>query len=219
MCCSSDRCAWGCSLAEGGNWNSGACTVEQPSVAHLEGFREAFVFVRVENAQVNRIRTFSRDCQIDAGDLPMVYYGDVAAAATLTFLKTFVHWDAGRLAEDAVSAIGLMPEPEAIRALEQYAAGDLPQRARRQAAVALGRYHPQLAIPLLSRLLKEDPDPRMREHCIYALSLSKQGTAVLLDIANRKIAVDAKAREKAVYWLARSQEPEARRYIDAVLSR
>lgn len=220
MCCSSDRCSWGCSLADGGNWNSGTCAApEPPAVAHLEGSREAFVFVRVENAQVNRIRTFSRDCQIDAGGLPVVYFADVLPATTLVFLKTFVHWDSGRLAEDAVNAIGLLPEPEAIAALEKYAGGDLPHRVRRQAADALGRYHPQRAVPLLTRLVKEDAEPRIREHCVYALSLSKQGTAVLLDIANRKVAADAKAREKAVYWLARSQEPEARRYIEAVLSR
>lgn len=219
MCCSSDRCAWGCSLADGNFAGGTNCAAVSTKIAHLEGYREAFVFVRVEDGRVNRIRTFSPDCQIDAGGLPVILLNDVPAPATLAYLKTFVNWDSGRLAERAVDAIGLLPEPDAVQALEQYLTGNQPRPVRRSAAIALGQFHAQRAVPKLTRLLKEDPDPQIREHCLYALSLSKQGTGVLLDIANRKVATDRKALERAVFWLARSQEPEARRYIDAVLSR
>ena len=222
MCCSGDRCAWGCYLGDGNSWNASCATAPtQAPVAHLEESREAFVFVRVEAGQVTRIRTFSPDCQIDAGGLAVTLLNGVPSAATLAFFKTFIHWDSGRLAEHATTALGLLPEPEAAHALEQYlaAAGNLPQRVRRAAAVALGQLHAQQAIPILTRLLKDDPDPKVREDCVYALSLSKPGTAVLLDIANRKLPSDAKMREKAVFWLARSEDPEARRYIETVLSR
>ncbi|BDC51330.1 hypothetical protein F183_A36460 [Bryobacterales bacterium F-183] len=194
------------------------CSIQGP-IARLEGTREAFVFIRVENGQAQRIRTFSPDCEIDAGGLPVLYFDTVAQSGMLAFLRTFVNWDSGKLADHAVQAIGLLPEADALQATEQYLVANLPISARRNAATALGEFHPDRAIPLLTRILHQDDEPRMREHAVYALSLSPKGTALLLDIANRKVQAAPAIRQKAVFWLARSSLPEARRYIETILER
>ena len=65
MCCSSGCCG-GCRL-EGGKSDS---STRVPGPVRLEGGRQLLVLYRVEQGLVDKIRSFSEECELDAGGLP-----------------------------------------------------------------------------------------------------------------------------------------------------
>ena len=186
------------------------------SPARLEGYREAYIFIRVENRQIAKLRNFSPDCEIDAGGLPVTWLGtSVAPAASVAFLK-FIALGEWKYAEAAVTAIALHAAAEADVALEDFVKAGQSDKLRRKAAFWLGSTRKQRGADLLSRLLREDPGESFRQHVAFALSQSKEGVPVLIDYA-RLAGGDKKVREKAVFWLARSADPAAKRFIEEVL--
>jgi hypothetical protein len=68
----STRVNMGCDYVRDG-WN-------QPGVIHLEPPDHAVILFRVDNGAVERIRTLSPDCEIDAGNLPVHWLADVKPA-------------------------------------------------------------------------------------------------------------------------------------------
>jgi len=56
----------------------------------LEGAPQFFVFLRVENRQIEKIRTFSMDCAIDAGGLPFYWLNGVEATQSIAFLRSMI---------------------------------------------------------------------------------------------------------------------------------
>jgi hypothetical protein len=61
----------------------------QPGVIHLEPPDHAVILFRVDGGAVERIRTLSPDCEIDAGDLPVHWLADVKPAESVALLDTF----------------------------------------------------------------------------------------------------------------------------------
>ena len=55
----------------------------------LEGPRNILVLFRVSDKRVEKIRTFSDDCQLDAGGLPVIWFTGVPAAQSVAFLAPF----------------------------------------------------------------------------------------------------------------------------------
>ena len=65
------------------------CRLHLRSHAPLEPAPTVMVLVRVQAAEIQRVRTFSADCQVDAGGLQVYWLGDVNAAQSVEFLKSF----------------------------------------------------------------------------------------------------------------------------------
>jgi hypothetical protein len=190
-------------------WNEGNSNLQQRErKVMLEGFKEFHVFIRVDARRVNRIRYFSPDCEVDAGGLPVYFLTNVAQAQSVAFLK----------AERKVDAIGPHAGPEADAALEEFVTAMYPDKIRTQAAFWLGSSRKQRGVDILVKLLREDPSERFRQELLFPLSRSAEGIAVLLDLARRK-GSDAKLREKAMFWLARSEDPRAAKFVEEILSR
>ena len=56
----------------------------------LEPSPTVMVLVRVQAAEIRRVRTFSGDCQVDGGGLQVYWLGDANPAQSVEFLKTLV---------------------------------------------------------------------------------------------------------------------------------
>ena len=90
MCCFNtiNGVSWqGCSL-EPNNFN----VTFGPSggTVHLEGATEFYVFYRVEDKKVGKIRNYSIDCNIDAGGLPVYFLTGVNAAQSVGLLEGLI---------------------------------------------------------------------------------------------------------------------------------
>src|SRR5450631_2117310 len=101
----------------------------QPGVIHLEPPDHAVILFRVDAGAVERIRTLSPDCEIDAGDLPVHWLADVKPAESVALLDTFAT-QRERFMEGAMSAIASHSDPAADAALLRYLAPGQPESVR-----------------------------------------------------------------------------------------
>ena len=199
-------------------WNSNyqGCVLEPqvgttafpPNAApvRLEGASEFFVFLRVEFKLVEKIRTISTDCSVDAGGLPVYWLTGVKAAQSATLLETLVSTADTRverkLADSAISAIALHRDAAADGALDRMIAPAQPENIRRQAAFWLGNARGRHGYEALARMVKEDPSAAVRERVVFALAQNKEPAAMTAVVRAAKEDKSAHVRGQALSWLA-----------------
>jgi hypothetical protein len=217
MCCYSsfedgagNRCCRGCVL-EGARSGTTVSGVAGP--IQLEGAGDIFVLFRIDNHAVDRIRTFSADCELDAGGLPVHWLTGVAAAESVSFLTGFAPGtsDEGhhRRSEPAITAIALHADPAADQALETFVTPGQPESLREKATFWLGSARGHRGYEVLQRLVAQDPSDRVREKAIFGLSVSKEPDAVPTMIEVAKNDRTAHVRSQALFWLAQKAGQKA----------
>lgn len=222
-CCDSGRYGQmrgGCALEGDRGFNMNSDGSKQ---ANLEGPEHLWVLLRVSEKQVGRIRTFSEDCELNAGGLPFVWLTDVKPAESVALLSTFVRpsenedHEGKEISSGALSAIALTADPSADRALDGFIAPSQPEHLRQNVSFWLGEARGRHGFEILQRLLKSDSDDRFREHAIFGLTVSREPEAVatLIDIAKHDTA--PKVRGQALFWLAQKAGKQATEAItDAI---
>jgi len=219
MCCYSsfedgagNRCCRGCALegARAGATISGAAGPIQ-----LEGAGDIFVLFRIENHAVDRIRTFSADCELDAGGLPVHWLTGVPAAESISFLTKFAREQnddshgVHRRSEPAISAIALHANPAADQALDAFVTPGQSESLREKATFWLGSARGHHGCEVLRRLVTQDPSDRVREKAIFGLSVSKEPEAVPAMIEVAKNDRSGHVRGQALFWLAQKAGQKA----------
>ncbi len=214
-CC--DRCCCACGL-EGAGASAEAFHCQAPATTGpvpLESPGHFFVLFRVEQKTVTRIRTFSQDCELDAGGLPVFWLTGISPAESIALLAPFAtstdpsaageddrRGKGGRISEGAMSAIALHADPAADRTLEQFVAASQPELLRKRAAFWLGAARGRRGYDLLRRVAREDPSEGVRERAVFALSISKEPEAVEAMIQAARHDASAHVRGQALFWLA-----------------
>jgi HEAT repeat protein len=195
-------CCWndggGCSL-ERHSGNQGV-TVASPQTVKLEGPTYLVVLFRVENHQIGKIHTFTPECDLDAGGLPLIWLTGVAAPESIRFLLSAAKSDTG--SDAAVAAIALHANSAADQALEELAAPNQPEKLRRQAIFWLGNSRGRRGFEVISRIVREDPSDKIREHAVFALTQSKEPEAMSTVVAVAHNDSSARVRGQALFWLA-----------------
>jgi hypothetical protein len=221
MCCwntRNDVTCQGCSLEPQPAGTTVAFPQQAAGTVRLEGAPEFFLFFRVEGAQVGKIRTFSMDCNIDAGGLQVFWLTGVNAAQSVALLESLMPTtdfrEDRRMVDNAISAIALHKDPAADAALDRNVVASKPEQVRRQAAFWLGNARGQHGYQTLTRLLREDTSEAVREHAVSALAQSKEPGAINTMLTVARDDKSAKVRGQALFWLA--QRAEARISEDAI---
>lgn len=226
MCCYSsfedaagNRCCRGCPL-EGFRGMAQATT---PSPIPLEAPGYIFVLFRAEQRVVDRIRTFSAECELDAGGLPVHWLTGVAPAESVVLLTRFAREedDEGRgrhrRSEPALAAIALHADAAADLALETFIAPGQPEFLRERTAFWLGNARGRRGYELLRRLVAQDPSDRVREKAIFGLSVSKEPESVAAMIETAKNDCSPRVRGQALFWLAhKAGQKEVAAITDAI---
>ena len=193
-------CCWndggGCSLER----HSGdrGVTVAEPQTVKLEGPTHLVVLLRVENHQIGKIHTFTPECDLDAGGLPLIWLTGATAPESIRFLLSVGKSDT----DAAVAAIALHANPAADQALEELAAPNQPEKLRRQAIFWLGNSRGRRGFEVISRIVREDPSDKIREHAVFALTQSKEPEAMSTVVAVAHNDSSARVRSQALFWLA-----------------
>lgn len=198
MCCYNNGYACGCSL-EGVNRGDGTA-VNPGSPVRLEGPTHLVVLYRIEDHKVGKVRTFTPDCQLDAGGLHFIWLNGVQAAESVGYLVPLVTQEG--LRHGPLSAIALHADPAADQALEQLTAPPSPEQVRRDAAFWLGSARGRRGYEILSRMLREDASERVREQVIFALTQSKEPEATSTIIKTAHDDKSPRVRGQALFWLA-----------------
>jgi hypothetical protein len=175
--------------------------------------RRLVVLARIEARSVTRVTFTDERCTVDAGRRPVYWMADVAPAQSVEWLAARVReWAAaadakddeargpGRVGKGALPALALHADPSAGRALESFVTAGQPRKLRRDAAFWLGAARGDSALPLLTRLAREDADDNFREHLTFVLTLpGDAGVDTLLEMARRDSS--PKVRGQALFWL------------------
>src|SRR3984885_13562275 len=157
-------CCWnggvGCSL-EPHSGDRGV-TVAAPQTVKLEGPTHLVVLLRVENHQTDKIHTFTPECDLDAGGLPLIWLTGVTAPESIRFLLSIAKSVTGtardevRITDAAVAAIALHANPAADKALDELAAPNQPENLRRQGIFWLGNSRGRRGFEVIARIVRED---------------------------------------------------------------
>ena len=198
MCCWNNNVMCGCSLEPRNGDQS--FTVSNNQTVKLEGPRELVVLFRVESHQTGKIRTFTPECNLDAGGLPFIWLTGVTPPESIRLLLTMVK--ELHKGDAATAAIAMHADASADAALEELAAQSQPEQVRRQAIFWLGNSRGQRGFEIVSRVVREDPSDKIREHAVFALTQNKDARAleVVASVAHND--KSPHVRGQALFWLA-----------------
>jgi hypothetical protein len=174
----------------------------QPGVVHLEPPDHAVILFRVDGGKVERIRSLSPDCEIDAGDLPVHWLTDVKPAESVALLNTFAT-QRERYMDSAMNAIAMHSDPAADAALQRFLAPDQPESIRLRVVSWFGPSRGRRGYDVLKGLIANDPNERVRERAISTLGNSKEPEAVELLIATARKDPNPRMRMQALSALNR----------------
>jgi hypothetical protein len=223
MCCYdsvSDNGPFGagiCRLESGSgvSMNTGDFRDRNGSRIALEPATEFIVLARLESGAVSRLRTFTPDCDLDAGGMPVVWLTDVKPDESVAWLSSLVTAspDSGerhdRVGRTALTAVALHNTAAAARALEGFVAPARPEWLRGDTAFWLGSTRGEPGARLLARMIAQDPSDKVRDKVTFGLSVSKEPAALTTLIATARDDKSTKVRGQALFWLAQRAGREA----------
>jgi HEAT repeat protein len=216
-------CCSGCKLEhEGGsffNSDRGTCVNQEPQKAVL-------VLFRADGGTVTKIRPFTPDCGLDAGNLPVIWIQNVKPSDSLALLDTFVQRWSGdkedkhdkKIANGALQAIALHADPGADRILEHLLSSNQPAKVRQEVAFWTAEERGRVGFEMLKRIVPKDPDARFRREATFAFSQSSEEHDAALElISMAHNDSDTEVRGQALFWLAQKASRDAGKAIsDAI---
>jgi hypothetical protein len=220
MCCSSGCCG-GCRL-EGGKPDT---STRVPGAVRLEGSRYLLVLYRIEQGRVEKIRSFSDECELDAGGLAFHWLTGVAPEESVGWLRSFAAApdrdakEGRRLSDSAVTAIAFHNTPAADRTLEEFMGASQPESLRERAAFWLGNARGRRGYEVLRQALERDGSDRVREKIVFALSQSKEPEALTSMIETARNDRSSRVRGQALFWLGQRAGKKASEAITEAIEK
>jgi HEAT repeat protein len=176
------------------------------------------VLLRIQNREIQRIRTLSTDCAIDAGGLTFYWLDPVAAAQSVAFLKSFVAAaDPRRLHESALNAISLHEDRSASTVLLDLVKNGAESRIRQRALVSIARRAESQSAAVITDAIERDPDVEVKKQAVFALSQLPKDEGIPLLIRIARTSTHPVVRKQAIYWLGQSRDPRAVAYFEEIL--
>jgi HEAT repeat protein len=218
MCClnsygdyrHSPNCCGGCRL-EGQNQRTFMGTTSE--CQRLEPSGEFFVFLRVEQGRVGKVRAFSANCELDAGGVTLYWLTDVRPAESVALLMSLAEENAGQ----AIATLAMHADPSATPALIQLARSGRNAGVRSDALFWLAQKAGDRVAGVITEAIERDPDTDVKKKAVFAVSQmpESEGVPVLIQVVknNRNPAV----RKEAMFWLGQSQDPRALDFIASIL--
>jgi HEAT repeat protein len=212
---------YGCGLESSGS-NMTASGQGTP-VVHLESPKEVYILFRAENKNVERIRTYTSDCDLDAGGTSFIWLTGVKPAESVALLDSYVKNTADtaserdRLREGAVGALSLTGDASATAVLEEYLAPGQPENLRRRVARAMG-WRGRRGYEVLSRMVKEEKDENVRDAAIRGLGNNSEPEAMQLLTTLARADTNPRVRGEALVILAQRTGVKAIPVIQAALA-
>ncbi len=183
----------------------------------LEGPDTMNVLFRVEAKEVQRIRFFSPDCELDAGGRTIHWLDTVDATQSVTLLKTFVPTD--KLRSSALAAIAMHKDDLSVPTLIDLARRDPASKVRGDALFWLGQKAGEKAVGVITAAIENDPETDVKKRAVFALSQLPKDEGVPLLIKVAKTNQNAAVRKQAMFWLGQSRDPRAVDFFAEILGK
>ena len=180
----------GCEYVSHDGWSA-------PGVIHLEPPDHAVILLRAVNHAVEQVRSFSPECEIDAGGVRVHWLNDVKPAESVALLAGLAA-DSAIGHNSALGAIAVHDDAAADAALDRFAAAGEPEELRRRAIGWLGAARGRHGLDKLRSLLAGDESSAVRTRVIGAVAESKEPDALGLLIATARNDRDQQVQQRAI---------------------
>ncbi|CAN5689123.1 hypothetical protein BH18ACI5_BH18ACI5_05150 [soil metagenome] len=197
-----------------------ARTTSAQGPVKLEGAQRMVVMFRVVDRQVERIRTFSEDCELDAGGRQVHWLQDVRPSESVALLNSLIGSDGdrkNRITNGALNAISMHADPSAAPALVTLAREHTSPSVRGEAIFWVAQLASQKAVGTITAAIENDPDTDVKKRAVFALSqLPKaEGVPLLINVARKN--ANPAVRKQAMFWLGQSKDPRAMEFFAEIL--
>jgi hypothetical protein len=191
----------------------------------LEPADTLFVFLRIENRRIERVRMFDDGCPIDAGNRPVTWLRDVAPRESIALLASLAAGQSAltapgtenRVSKSALAALSQHAGPEAIQPLLRLARQSPDPKLRGEGLFWLAQRAGREAGAAITDAIANDPETDVKKKAVFALSQlpADEGVPKLIEVArtNKNPAV----RKQAMFWLGQSKDPRALSFFEEVL--
>ncbi len=160
------------------------------AAAQLESGTSVIILLRVIDGRVERLRTISDDCPIDANGRTITWLADVSASESLRYLGALTQpatltSDARRQAQSAITAVAQHRDAGADAILDRLMASGADSDLRDNATRALAAYRGHHGFEQVSQAIAAEGNAQARQRLVSALRQSGDPAAVqtLLTIA------------------------------------
>jgi hypothetical protein len=228
MCCWSgmddigrgdNACCGMCRLEPGSGTTFRSNTNQTNPATRLEPRDTFFVFYRMENKRIERVRVFSEDCGIDAGNRQVVWLTGVKPAESLAFLSSLAlaadTTDRGM--KGAVSAIAQHAGNDAVTPLVRLGREAPDTKVRSEALFWLSQRAGARAMAAITDAIEHDPETQVKRQAVFALSQLPAGEGVPKLIEVARTSKNPAVRKQAMFWLGPSKDPRALSFFEQIL--
>jgi HEAT repeat protein len=206
------HCCSTCSLEPSSPQTGGGGSARPAEPIQLEGSSQMAVLFRVVDRQVERIRVFSADCELDAGGRPVVWLENVRPGDSITLLESLIPADGGRrdrITDGAIAAIAMHRDTAADAALDRLIATDKPESTRKKVTFWLGNTRGARGLEVLSRILENDASADVRKGAVFGVSQSSAPGASEALFKAARSNPSAPVRGEAIFWLGQKAGSKA----------
>jgi HEAT repeat protein len=178
----------------------------------LEAPTQMAVLFRVADKQVERIRVFSSDCELDAGGRQVIWLENVRPADSIALLESLIPKEPerrDRVTDGAISAIALHRDSAADAALDRLVAPNQPASVRKKVTFWLGNARGAHGMTVLRQLLDNDPSEDVRKGAVFGISQSEQPGAYEVLVQAARGNSDPDIRGEAIFWLGQKAGAKA----------
>lgn len=221
MVSSDAPCCGSCRIEPGATATPREANTPSPAgPVKLEGSGRMLVLVRVAQGQVDRVRTFSEECEIDAGGRTVHLIENVNPADSVTLLASLVRREPerrSRITSSALAALAQHDEASAGDALATLAREHTAAAVRGDALFWLGQVAGRKAAAQITEAIDKDPETEVKRRAVFALSQlpRDQGVPLLIEVARKN--TNPAVRKQAIFWLSQSKDPRAIEFFAEIL--
>jgi HEAT repeat protein len=172
----------------------------------LEGSSSFAILFRVVSRQIDKLRVFASDCELDAGGRPVHLLTGVRSGDSLALLESLVQnpptTSKSSSTKGAVLAIALHRDAAADAILQRLLTASYPDNIRRDAAFWLAKARGRVGFDAVKRQLADNSAGSIRKHLVFAVTQSREPevTATLIDLARNH--PQPEVRSEALFWMA-----------------
>jgi hypothetical protein len=217
--------AWETAAVErhrGDNWCWSEGVVIQSN--RLEPSNTVFLFLRLDNRRIEKVRLFDNGCPIDAGDRPVVWLRDVKPAESVALFAALAAGptpltapDAGSVSKGALAALAQHAGPDAVQPLIRLARQAPDPKRRGEALFWLAQRAGREAAHAITDAIANDPETTVKKRAVFALSQlpANEGVPKLIEVARTH--ANPAVRKQAIFWLGQSKDERALAFFEEVL--
>ena len=220
MCCwnsDSGGCCQGCRLEPGTPANSTLTTGGGRGTVALES-QALHVLFRLDGGRVERVRTFSEECALDAGGLTLQWLTGVTPADSAAVLAGFLTTnESSKIVDGALTALSMHREPAALERLLVAARDGATTHIRGQALFWLAQRAGDKAIGAITDAIAKDPETAVKTRAVFALSQLPKDEGVPLLIQVARTNANPAVKKQAMFWLGQSKDPRAVKFFEEIL--